>query len=440
MASTHVNITDFLAELPGTRTEFGWEFPTVNSVNSNGKAMFWIVTVGLFEVTPAGDVDIRPTDQHFQAAPLGDNMRGRIVVRSGIVGGKTKKVSPTIVFTGKNIGKKSATNVWTQALRDALGMYNKQFKKRRDIAVNNVDAPANPTMYPPMLAQVFSQQKNVLIDDDHPVYMQPKFNGVRSVAVMNDNQVLIYSRRRNIYPGLDHIRAEVAVMLADYPGTYLDGEIYLHGEPLQEISGAARGGHTDKKYYYMVYDCFDPKSPDENFAERHIILEGIFGGHECVYVKPVETVRVTNRDQVGPLFDRWIDEKYEGAMIRLDKPYEYSYNEKHSKRLLKMKPVLDAELEIVGYSDSGKGKSAGALMIVCGVEYEGTTFLLPVTPAMEIEERVAMAAKMKVIEPNGKTHFDNHWLGKKIIVEYDELSKDGIPQRARTRLQERKWD
>lgn len=450
MAAKHVNITDFLEELPGQRTPLGWEFPTVESVNSNGKAMFWKISVRLFRVTTEGNVFIAPTDDHYTNKVIDVNLRGWINVDSGIVGGKIKKSVPTIISTGKNIGKISATNVWTQALRDALGMYNKQTKKRRDVNLD-VEAPILPVMYPPMLAQVFSQQKNLVIDEDHPVYMQPKFNGVRNVTAIYQSdsmKALLYSRRKNVYPGLDHIREEAIKLCEDHPGLYLDGEIYMHGESLQDISGAARGGHSDKKYDYMVYDCFYP-TISEKFSERNIQLEGLFIGrdeNETHYIKPVETIMVTSRDQIQPIFDRWIIEGYEGAMIRLDAPYEFSYNEKHSKRLLKMKPVFDAELEITGYSADGKGKSAGALMIICKVEPSEmhpnipADKVFPVTPAMEIEERVALATKMSTIEPNGKTHFANHWLGKKIIVEFDEYSKDGVPQRARTRMQERKWD
>jgi hypothetical protein len=64
----------------------------------------------------------------------------------------------------------------------------------------------------------------------------------------------------------------------------------------------------------------------------------------------------------------------------------------------------------------------------------------PVTPAMELPERIILAKKMAIIEENGKTHFENNYLGKMLIVYFDEKSIDGLPQRARTKMEIRTWD
>jgi hypothetical protein len=66
--------------------------------------------------------------------------------------------------------------------------------------------------------------------------------------------------------------------------------------------------------------------------------------------------------------------------------------------------------------------------------------IFPVTPALDLPVRIALAKKMATIEQNNRSYFENHWFGKKIIVTYDELSKKGVPQRARTEMIERTWD
>lgn len=462
MAGVHINIKNYLTDLPGVRTEFGWEFPTVNSVNSLGKNTTWKISVRLFRWRQGMDTKNipeaafeRPTDEYYDSATVLDaNLYGWIKVDSGIEGGKTRDTFPTIVQRGKNIGKASATNAWTQALRDALGMYNKQTKKTTPVARDNGEngagagvgigvgigiANLRDQLHPPMLAQVLSQQKKPpVISEEHPAYVQRKYNGVRTVAARIDDKDILYSRRRNTYPGLDYIRNECARLYHDHPGLHLDGEIYLHGEPLQDISGAARGGNNDKEYDFMVYDCFTPGNNDA-FSARHELLKALFDTHaaELIHVKFVPTYKITDVAQVKPLFDQFIAEGYEGAMVRLDAPYQYSYNEKHSKILLKVKPVLDAEYEIIGYETGRKGKAAGALMIVCKTP-EGKEF--PVTPAMELDVRKALTVKMAEVEQNGKTVFENKYKGKKIIIEFDEFSKDNLPQRARTQMKERTWD
>ena len=193
---------------------------------------------------------------------------------------------------------------------------------------------------------------------------------------------------------------------------------------------------VSRELNYMIYDCFIPDEPQLQFTARKAILDEIFAKFDLEYTRPVETFEVASLDEVNRLYNGFIADGYEGAMIRLNVPYKYSYNEHHSKVLLKMKETRDHEFEITRWETGKKGKAAGALMIVCVTE-SGKEF--PVTPAMEIADRVALAKKMSSIEPNGKTHFENHWRGKPLIVYFDEWSKEHVPQRGRTKMEIRTW-
>lgn len=429
MTSQSINIKDYRTEIPGKLSDdkTTWVFPNVSTVVSSGKTSNWQIKVRMMKDGEFMLID----DYMFDNQPLA-GFTGWIKVDTGLGDTISKRV-PTIVKTGKNLGRVSATNVFTQALRDAYGLYNKQLKK----ANNTVNI-----LYPPMLAQVYKDQKTPpVISESSPVYMQPKFNGVRCVTTLNDG-VIMYSRRKNIYPGFSYIKDELAPILKKYHDAgrklYLDGELYKHGTALQDISGYARREDKDDdiKLNYMVYDCFIIGEP-LLYSARKAILDEIFESNTSLkYTQAVATYKVTDMTTIETLYKQFLEFGYEGAMIRKDSLYMHSYNESHSKVLLKMKPTYDAELEIADYTVGKKGKAAGALMIMCRVN----DVIFPVTPAMELPERIALANKMGTIEPNGKTHFVNHWLGKKIIVEYDELSKDNIPQRARTKLQIRTWD
>lgn len=434
MTSNAIHVRDYKTEIPGELTDdhTEWVFPTVETVISSGKTSQWQAHVRVMnnarEFVPI-------LDEYFENKPM-PGLSGWIKIDTGIEGNINKSV-PTFVTSGKNIGKASATNVFTQALRDAYGIYNKKTKKSSKLVVMDT-----VTLFPPMLAQVYKdQKKKPVVSATNPVYIQPKYNGVRCVTMYADSTVIMYSRRKNIYPGFAYIKEDLEGILSEYwtagRKLYLDGELYSHGVPLQDISGYARREDKsgDARLDYMIYDCFIDGEPLK-YSQRKAILDSIFEKHQLVYAKAVETHLITDPGQIEPIYKKFLADGYEGAMIRLDEPYVYSYNEKHSKVLLKMKPTYDAELEITGYTTGTKGKAAGALMIIC----KSGDKEFPVTPAMEIEDRMALAKKMAVVEPNGNTHFVNHWLGKKIIVEYDEMSKDVIPQRARTRLVVRTWD
>lgn len=431
MASVSLTIRDY-TKLPGEYdpTTFTWLFPLITTKNSHGKNITWRVFVRAIQ----GDefIDMLPELQNMPST-----VHGWISVASGVSGGVTRAVTPTIVTIGKNLGKKSATNPVCQAMRDALSLHNKQLKKYTDTYDGDVAPVAK--RYPPMLAQVYSQQLELPTEK---IYLQRKYNGVRAVACleMKDGvpQVSMYSRTKGTYPGLDYIKAELLPVLTLHPTYCLDGEIYKHGAKLQDISGQARRGgeYTDAdKLNYFVYDMFDSSDMSLPYHQRKQLLDALRLGP---WVRCVETeyIEPANIDQY---YRRYLLEGYEGAMVRIaDKPYQPSDNGRHSKFLLKIKETLDHEYRVVDWTTGDKGKAAGALMIICEViGSNGEPIRFPVTPAMTLDERNALAALMPTIENDSRTHFENHYKDKEIIVYYDEISRDGVPQRARTKLEKR---
>lgn len=405
-------------------------FPQVAS-KRNAKPTYWRIIVRLVEANiydERGEDSFRLiADEYFNNKPI-SNTYGWIKVLSKVgENGKVKKAPPTYVKSGKNIGKANQTNVFTQALRDALSKYNKQLQKSRE------DIVAPITLYPPMLAQEKSKQKSP-VDYSREVYIQKKFNGVRVVSAAHNGQIIMYSRARHIYPGFSHIRPELGEIFAKYPNIYLDGEVYKHGVDLQIISGTARkeiGAEcVELKLDYYIFDCFDPARPDLTFSQRLAIIQEIeknFG--HLIFVKFVETNRVKNEEEAQAFYQHYLSGGYEGAILRLDAPYKYSYNDYHSSNLLKMKPVHDAEFRIIGYTSGRVGKAEGVLMFILQTK-SGKEFTINL--GMPIEERKELYAKMGTIEDNGKTHFENHYKGKLLTVMFDELSSDGVPVRART--------
>jgi ATP-dependent DNA ligase len=444
-------------------------FPPVVSVNSHGKKTEWRIVVRLFrddehvkgkEVLEESFIEI--ADEYFDNKPMHDTIRGWLKVFSKTgENGKIRDVVPTIVKEGKNAGRANATNVFCQSLRDALSLHNKQLKK-----VKGEQIVGETTRYPPLLAQVFKDQtgfenfptdieaipitKEVRDFLDQPLpermFLQKKYNGVRTVATLDKDDhgneiAIMYSRQKHLYPGFPYVNTELLPVLKYYweegRHLYLDGEIYKHGELLQQISGDARREYTEgkAKYNYMVYDLFIANEPDLKYSERMELLDEIFENFEdhLVYTKRVDTVEPKTFEDIRKEYVKYVrDEKFEGAMVRRDFPYRYSYNGYHSNVLLKIKPTYDDEFEVVGWETGEKGKAAEALMIVCQTK-EGKRF--PVTPARELPDRIALAKKMNDIEENGKTHFENEWNHKYVKVYFDELSKDKVPQRARTLLE-----
>jgi len=227
---------------------------------------------------------------------------------------------------------------------------------------------------------------------------------------------------------------------------YLDGELYKHGEPLQIISGIVRRANDDEaqsRLSFVVYDIFvvnegcaagNALTADERFAFlRAIARSEVARGLQRIIFAETETCvsRGGARaiDAARAYYERYLREGYEGAIVRMNAQYEHSPRDRHSSVLLKIKPVRDAEYRIVGFTTGERGRADGALLFVCETD-GGDRF--NITPRGPIADRIAQAREFARAEDNGRTVFENHWLGRALIVFFDELSPAGVPQRART--------
>ncbi len=253
---------------------------------------------------------------------------------------------------------------------------------------------------------------------------------------------------------------------------YLDGELYKHGVNLQNISGVARREKTkqDLDLDYYIFDCFFPGDPQREslpYAERKEYIDEmieLWGGYQgsigkLPNIKFVETFTASSNEEVDVLYKRFLSEGYEGAMVRLNKPYKYSVNDYHSPWLLKMKPEKDAEFKIIGYTKAEKGKSEGALMFTLETA-DHKQFSINLSGGSTIKELKELYKKMgepnATVDPNDvnletsvvsaetkptpettenahQTVFDAKYKGKKLTVYFDDLSADGIPVRARVK-------
>ncbi len=416
MTAKHITVTDFTA-IGGQLSEdrMRYSFPVVEITTVKGAKQTWQIHVS---VEDAAGKPLPIDLAYFDPKTKMTGLRGRLDVDAITVKGNRRESAPTYVLTGKNIGKKNETNVFCQALRDALSKYNSQKKSAGQVAING-----KPRFYP-MLAKVYSEFV--------PGWLSPKLDGLRAVLTW-DNGCVIYSRTLADYPPISDICAEVSEMLQANPQLYLDGELYCHGYPLQKIASAVKRQKSApielaSRISYNVYDCFLASEiiAPMIFSERLALLGRLFkeygvGGRR---VTLLPHVRVNSQAEIDAEYKKYLDAGYEGAMLRLDSAYDSQANNYHSSQLLKIKPRFDAEFEVVGWTVSDIGKSTGALMMqfktAAGIEFWAT-------PALPLEDRISLGKKMP-------TEFEKKWKGKMITVYYAGLSVDGVPQQPTTKL------
>jgi hypothetical protein len=441
MASRSIHVADFSRALadgtfPG---EFNAErtiyaFPPVESLNSRGARLVWQISVRLVGAggaalpfaaeilspgsdAPAGSTGVISTESHQVSA-------------AGVVGKTRAGGKPTEIRSGKNLGKTNATNVATQALRDAFSRHNAHAKKAAPHAAAATAAaaaaaatPAARTdQPPPMLVKKIGETREATLgpeDFGRGVTLQRKYNGVRAPTYLRGapgkEVAQMYSRTKGDYPGFTHLREEMACNLIAPPTVpdellqppggcglpllgetelarlravyadarvHLDGEIYLHGKGLRYISGQARKEDDEKSLDYYVYDCFFPaaKAADHDMASAHrqkyldlFFAAAAAGGPErkLVHVRRAENFPAASLEEAEALRDRFLQEGYEGAIARKDcAGYRYSFNNYHSANLVKLKPKYDSEFEVVAYTEGVKGKDVGAVIWICEVDAE----------------------------------------------------------------------
>jgi ATP-dependent DNA ligase len=379
---------------------------------------------------------------------------------SGITGMKITRSAPTYI-EAKNVGKKNERNPFHQVLVSARG---KHLKKIDEGSVEKGKLGVKPeeginTMYYPMLAKDAKNFKNKI---KYPVYIQPKLDGLRCVVFLNADKknidlkttdkkhadkltykdVVMYTRQKKEYPfnpSNDNIRKSLLDLLIKNYDTenneslFLDGEIYQHNTSLQYLSSESRG--TDSKGItgeYHLYDLFYPKYTIDPFSERTKFLDTIYsklGVEDKKFIKLVPTHFVKSQDDNDALYKKYLDNNYEGVMIRSpDGAYAKSSVKKsaslRSKDLLKRKEIFDEEFEVVDFTQGTKGKDVGAIVWVLETK-EGKNF--NAVPNIPYEDRYEL---FKDCEKND--NFDKKYKGRMMTIEFRGWSNDKIPLQSKS--------
>lgn len=387
----------------------------------------------------------------------------------------------------KNEGKKSERNPLQSGLVAMRRLYLKKLKDGSRLTLDGVDEVQ--TRYIPMLATKFRDNYNLV---NYPCAVQPKLNGHRCIAYLDENEeVVLYSRQLHDIQGLEHIKKQIYSILKFGYGKgeslYLDGELYKHGMRLQDILSSSRNQKstptTDELVEYHIYDCFYPSAigqPEWTFEQRWETLNGFAEEdmklviHEVAkdkimekfekykklapvdnpdeikaislkankmqfsniykmrcadFVCLVPTVHCKDRFELEMNYSMFLADGYEGIIIRnYDATYDAGFKksaEIRSQGLQKYKPIETDLYEIIGYTHGKNGREQSALIWVCKTK-EGKEFNA-VPKGMTVEARQNLFAEF-VETPET---FNKKYLGTMIEIEYEELSKTGVPQRAK---------
>ena len=254
----------------------------------------------------------------------------------------------------------------------------------------------------PMLAHPYDPEKVTW-----PQLGQPKLDGVRAIVTQDG----VFSRTGKVFDGLDWL-VDIFNQVPNLAA--LDGELYCHGKPFDEISGAVR--RQGEKPDWLEYHIFDfiPESELVNSARYEIWASSYWHLLNKGRVKTVKTVYLVNQAEADDYLEQCLEQGYEGIMLRNP---EGKYEQKRSRNLHKYKKMQDAEFKIVGYRE-GSGKEKGLLIWQC---LAPSGYLFDVRPAGSYEQRERQFAI-------AQRKFSSLYKGKMLTVQFQELTPKGIPR------------
>jgi DNA ligase-1 len=164
--------------------------------------------------------------------------------------------------------------------------------------------------------------------------------------------------------------------------TILDGELYIHGWPLQKINSAIAVTRLapSEETYQVEYHIFDVVSYNLNFEDRYFNVmkyKNLFTPD--IKIRLVDTINTTDPIIANDFYALQVSRGYEGIMYRMgDCPYTQPkqpvrngragfLSDKNNRcwHLLKRKEWQDSEFPVIGIS-VGEGKRAGKVgALIC---------------------------------------------------------------------------
>lgn len=267
--------------------------------------------------------------------------KGVLTVSTGLVDGA--KVSHVEICDPKNLGKKNETSSFEQAILEAT---SKVTKKLKEGYFRSIKEAQEEEVSKPMLAKEFGEEKDKVT---YPAYVQPKLDGIRALKI----KTKFVSRKNTPIETMSHIEDS----LSDVSET-LDGELYCHGKSFQENTKLIKKKTEDSKQVnYYVYDLISK----EPFSVRYSKLKNIVSSIKGSSIVLVPTYTVNSEKELETYYNKFIEEGYEGLMLRHGKE-GYKCNGRSSE-LLKYKKFIDRAYPIIDITPANKNKLHGVPVV-----------------------------------------------------------------------------
>lgn len=330
---------------------------------------------------------------------------GNCIVSQGQVGGLKQEY--VTECKPKNVGRANVTTVGEQAILEAKSKYAKKVK-----AGYTTDPSGEVHVKLPMKVQTYSKHMKKVI---FPCFESPKLNGVNATYKWEDDQLVLKSRGGENYPLIDQHLEDIQAIMEQLEVNEINGEIYIHGEALQDITSAVKKyNDLTSKLEFHIFDIPSWKSVYE------VRVEGMREITDTEFVKVVPVYLANSHKGLDDTHDTYVDAGYEGLMVRNAKGL-YVHNTR-SNDVFKLKKALDAEFEVVGHQLDKHGHA----VFTCKT---GGTVIPTTEESPDFAEHRTFKVKLKgtAAERLEMAEVATSYYGEWLKIEYEMLSNDLIP-------------
>ena len=322
------------------------------------------------------------------------------------ISGYTDGVKTTTEWTyvkPKNIGRANATTKDQQALKEAKALWDKKVESGYFSDEKYID---KIVFFKPMLANKWEDYKN---DITYPIYSQPKLDGIRCIVTKDG----MWTRSGKKIISAPHIRTQLDPIFHKNPNLIFDGELYADkfANDFNAICSLVKKTKPTKEdleesAQKIEYHIYDLPSYNDTFTKRYAELCKLDLPECCVLV---ETNLVESESDVDMLYGNYVQDNYEGQILRQDSKYE----NKRTKALLKHKSFTDEEFTILDIGE-GEGNKTGMVGYMVFENAQGKRFKSNLKADWDLSKDIW----------NNKKKY----IGKTATVQYFNLTPDGIPR------------
>lgn len=244
------------------------------------------------------------------------------------------------------------------------------------------------------------------------LWMSPKMDGYRCLAVIRDGDVVLYSRNGTVFENFPTIKDALS---GHFPSGrhVLDGEIMSDSfNDMQKSAFASVRGTTvgDVKYHVfdkIPYDEWESQQFDATFDERLTDLMGYrFNLNPALVI--VQHALVNTIEQAVELERHYVELGFEGAMGKPPGPYHL---DRQVGGLMKFKSMLTQDCRIVDFYE-GKGRLVGRLGGLVVTQENGQT--------CEVGSGFSDTDRDEIWKNK------NNYSGRIVEIQYQELTQDNI--------------